>query len=63
MKIMNYLLVKTKKCGKFKLKTPKDNWLDEFTCLRSKAFSFICNGGNTNKIGEISKSCSKTNSI
>ena len=26
--------------GLFKIETPKNIWIDEFVCLRSKAFSF-----------------------
>ena len=28
--------------GKFKMETPKNIWIDEFVCLRSKAYSFKC---------------------
>ena len=28
--------------GKFKIETPKYIWIDEFVCLRSKAYSFKC---------------------
>ena len=28
--------------GKFKIETPKNIWIDEFICLRSKAYSFQC---------------------
>ena len=47
--------------GKFKLETPKKIWIDEFVCLRSKAYSFKCNDNkeNKNKIKSISKSQSK----
>ena len=47
--------------GKFKIETPKNIWIDEFVCLRSKAYSFICknNDENKNKIKGISKSQSK----
>ena len=45
--------------GKIKLETPEKFWIDEFVALRSKAYSFICNGENTNKIGGISESYSK----
>ena len=47
--------------GKFKLETPKNIWIDEFVCLRSKAYSFKCkdNNENKNKIKGISKSQSK----
>ena len=28
--------------GKFSLETPKNIWIDEFVCLRSKIYSFKC---------------------
>ena len=28
--------------GKFKSETPKNKWIDEFVCLRSKIFPFKC---------------------
>ena len=47
--------------GKFKIETPKNVWIDEFVCSRSKAYSFKCNDNkeNKNKIKAISKSQSK----
>ena len=47
--------------GKFKIETPKNIWIDEFVCLRSKAYSFKCNDNteSKNKIKGISKSQSK----
>ena len=47
--------------GKFKIETPKNIWIDEFVCLRSKAYSFKCKSEdeNKNKIKGISKSQSK----
>ena len=47
--------------GKFKIETPKNIWIDEFICLRSKAYSFKCkdNDEDKNKIKGISKSQSK----
>ena len=47
--------------GKFNIETPKSIWIDEFVCLRSKAYSFKCknNDENKNKIKGISKSQSK----
>ena len=47
--------------GKFKIETPKIIWIDEFVCLRSKAYSFKCkdNTESKNKINEISKCQSK----
>ena len=50
-----------KMIGKFKIETPKNIWIDEFVCLRSKAYSFKCkdNIESKNKIKGISKSQSK----
>ena len=47
--------------GKFKIETPKNIWIDEFVCLRSKAYSIKCKNEdeNKNKIKGISKSQSK----
>ena len=47
--------------GKFKIETPKNIWIDEFVCLRSKAYSFKCkdNKEDKNKIKGVSKSQSK----
>ena len=47
--------------GKFKIETPKNIWIDEFVCLRSKAYSFKCkdNKEDKNKIKGISKCQSK----
>ena len=47
--------------GKFKIRTPKNIWIDEFVCLRSKAYSFKCKDDteDKNKIKGISKSQSK----
>ena len=47
--------------GKFKIETPKNIWIDEFVCLRSKAYSFKCkdNKEDKNKIKGTSKSQSK----
>ena len=47
--------------GNFKNECPKNTWIDEFVCLRSKAYSFKCknNDENKNKIKGISKSQSK----
>ena len=47
--------------GKFKIQTPKNIWIDEFVCLRSKAYSFKCKDNNEdkNKIKGISISQSK----
>ena len=47
--------------GKFKIETPKNIWIDEFVCLRSKAYSFECKDKNEDiiKIEGISKSQSK----
>ena len=47
--------------GKFKIETAENIWIDEFVCLRSKAYSFKCKNedDNKNKIKGISKSQSK----
>ena len=56
---MNYLVKKRKKNGKFKLEAPKDIWIDEFVCLRSKMYSFKCGDDSKIKLKGISKSQSK----
>ena len=45
--------------GKFKIETPKNIWIDEFICLRSKMYAFKCGGDCKNKFKGISKSQSK----
>ena len=47
--------------GKFEIECPKNVWIDEFVCLRSKAYSFKCkdNIESKNKIKGISISQSK----
>ena len=45
--------------GKFKIETPKNIWIDEFVCLRSKMYSFKCGDDSKNKLKGISKSQSK----
>ena len=47
--------------GNFKSECPKNIWIDEFVCLRSKAYSFKCkdNVESKNKIKGISKSRTK----
>ena len=42
--------------GKFKIETPKNIWIDEFFCLRSKMYAFKCGGDSKNKLKGISKS-------
>ena len=38
---MNCSVIKAKKLiGKFKIETPKNIWIDEFICLRSKMYAF-----------------------
>ena len=44
---------------KFELKTPKNNWIDEFVCLRKKMFSFNCGDDSKHKIKSFYKSQSK----
>ena len=50
---------KNKVIGKFKIETPKNIWIDEFVCLRSKMHAFKCGDDNKNKLKGISKSQSK----
>ena len=42
-----------KALGKFKIEAPKNNWIDEFNCLRSEMYSFKC--------GDVSKNKKKSN--
>ena len=42
--------------GKFKIETPKNLWIDEFICLRSKAYSYKCGDDNKSKLKGICKS-------
>ena len=35
--------------GKFKIETPKNIWIDEFVCLRSKMYAFKCADDSKNK--------------
>ena len=35
--------------GKFKIETPKNIWIEEIVCLRSKTYSFNCNDNTENK--------------
>ena len=35
--------------GKYKIETPENIWIDEFVCLRSKAYSFKCKNFIENK--------------
>ena len=41
---------------KIKKETPKNIWIDEFPCLRSKSYSFSCGDDITNKLKCNSKS-------
>ena len=45
--------------GFFKIETPKNIWIDEFVCLRSKIYAFECGDDSKNKLKSISKSQSK----
>ena len=57
---MNYSVKKNKKViGKFKIETPKNIWIDEFICLRSKMYAFKCGGDSKIILKGISKSQSK----
>ena len=41
--------INKKVIGKFKIETPKNIWIDEFVCLRSKAYSFKCKDNKEDK--------------
>ena len=45
--------------GKFKIETPKNNWIDEFVCLRSIMYVFKSGDDSKNKLKGVSKSQSK----
>ena len=53
--------INKKVLGKFKIETPKNNFIDEFIALRSKAYSFKCNNNyeNKNKLKGITKTQTK----
>ena len=36
--------------GKFKIETPKNIWVDEFICLRSKMYAFKCGADSKNRL-------------
>ena len=44
---------------KIKIETPKNIWMDEFICLRSKMYAFKCGDDSKNKLKGVSKSYSK----
>ena len=48
-----------KNIAKFKIETPKNFWIDEFVCLRSKMYAFKCGIDSKNNIKGFSKSYSK----
>ena len=50
---------KKKLIGFFKIETPKNIWIDEFVCLRSKMYAFKCEDDSKNKLKGVSKSQSK----
>ena len=50
---------KKKVVGKFKIETPRSIWIDEFVCLRSKAYAYRCGSESCNKLKGISKSQNK----
>ena len=50
---------KKKVIGKFKIETPKNIWIDEFVCLRSKMYAFKSGNDSKNNFKGISKSQSE----
>ena len=60
----NYELFSSKKknvIGIFKIKIPKNIWIDEFIALRSKSYASRCGDNSKNKLKGISHSYSKKN--
>ena len=51
--------IKNKLIGNIEKETPKNIWIDEFICLRSKMNAFKCGNDNKNKLKGIFKSQSK----
>ena len=45
--------------GNFKIESPKNIWIDEFVCLKSKMYAFKCGCDSKNKLKGVSKSESK----
>ena len=64
MKTMIYTVLKLKKItSKFTTETLKIIWVDEFICLRAKAFSFNCGSDDRNKLNCFSKSQPKNKKV
>ena len=60
MKNMSFSVKKNKKViGKFEIEIPKNIWIDEFVCLRSKMYAFKYGDDSKNKFQVVSKSQSK----
>ena len=53
---MNYLAIKTKKNGKYKIENPRNIWIVEFVCLRSKMYAFECGNDSKNQLNGVFKS-------
>ena len=45
--------------GQFTIETPRNTWIDEFICLRSKMYAFKCGDDSKNRLKIISKAYSK----
>ena len=45
--------------GKIRIETPRNIWIDEFVCLKSKMYGFKCGDDSKNELKGISKSHSK----
>ena len=45
--------------GKYKMETPKNIWIDELVCLKSKMYAFKCGDESRNILNSISKPQSK----
>ena len=59
-----FFSIKNKKVfGNFTSETPKNLWIDDFVCLRSKIFSPKCGDESKNKLKCFSQSQTKQNEI
>ena len=48
---MDYSVIEKKRVnGKLEIETPKNIWIDDFVCLRSKMYSFRCRDVRKNKL-------------
>ena len=56
---MCYSIKYKKSIGFFKIETPRNLWIDEVVCLRSKMYAFKCGDDSSNELKSVSKNQSK----